>query len=174
VIAAAVVYAALVLAFAASARWLSREHVTAHIAFVIAGAVIAAVAPSPPAGTAVEIKAVAEVTLALILFHDAAQVRPRQIDADRGLVLRLLLVGLPLTVVVGFLAARVVFPAMPVMVALLLAAALAPTDASLGAATVLNPVVPVRVRRALNVESGLNDGLITPVVLFAIAAAAGE
>ena len=67
-------------------------------------------------------KAVAEVTLALILFHDAAQVRPRQIDADRGLVLRLLLVGLPLTVVVGFLAARVVFPAMPVMVALLLAA----------------------------------------------------
>ena len=63
---------------------------------------------------------------------------------------------------------------MPVMVALLLAAALAPTDAGLGAATVLNPVVPVRIRRALNVESGLNDGLITPVVLFAIAAAAGE
>ena len=86
----------------------------------------------------------------------------------------MLLVGLPLTVVVGFLAARVVFPAMPVMLALLLAAALAPTDAGLGAATVLNPVGPVRVRRALNVESGLNDGLITPVVLFAIAAAAGE
>jgi len=174
VTAAAVVYAALVLVFAASARWLSRVHVTAPIAFVIAGAVIAAVVPSSTAGAAGEIKAVAEVTLALILFHDAAQVRPRQIDADRGLVLRLLLVGLPLTVVVGFLAARVVFPAMPVMVALLLAAALAPTDAGLGAATVLNPVVPVRVRRALNVESGLNDGLITPVVLFAIAAAAGE
>ena len=67
-----------------------------------------------------------------------------------------------------------VFPAMPVMVGLLLAAALAPTDAGLGAATVLNPVVPVRVRRVLNVESGLNDGLITPVVLFAIAAVAGE
>jgi NhaP-type Na+/H+ or K+/H+ antiporter len=63
---------------------------------------------------------------------------------------------------------------MPVMVALFLAAALAPTDAGLGAATVLNPVVPVRIRRTLNVESGLNDGLITPVVLFAIAAAAGE
>lgn len=60
------------------------------------------------------------------------------------------------------------------MVALLLAVALAPTGAGLGAATVLNPVVPVRVRRALNVESGLNDGLVSPVVLFAIAAAAGE
>ena len=160
--AAAVVYAALVLVFAASARWLSRVHITAPIAFVIAGAVIAAAVPSSTVGTAGDIKAVAEVTLALILFHDAAQVRPRQIDADRGLVLRLLLVGLPLTVVVGFLAARVVFPAMPVMLALLLAAALAPTDAGLGAATVLNPVVPVRVRRVLNVESGLNDGLITP------------
>ena len=117
---------------------------------------------------------VAELTLALILFHDAAQVPPRQIEADRGLVLRLLLVGLPLTVPIGFLAARMVFPAMPVMMALLLAAASAPTDACLGAATVLNPVVPVRIRRALNVESGLNDGLITTVVLFAIAAAAGE
>ena len=60
------------------------------------------------------------------------------------------------------------------MMALLLAAALAPTDAGLGAPTVLNPVVPTRVRRALNVESGLNDGLATPVVLFAIAAIAGE
>ena len=57
---------------------------------------------------------------------------------------------------------------------LLLAAAVAPTDAGLGAATVLNPVVPVRVRRMLNVESGLNDGLCTPFVLFAIAALAGE
>jgi sodium/hydrogen antiporter len=70
--------------------------------------------------------------------------------------------------------ARVLFPDLPVMMALLLAAALAPTDAGLGAPTVLNPVVPTRIRRALNVESGLNDGLATPVVLFAIAAIAGE
>ncbi len=167
-------YAALLLAFAASARWLSKVHVTAPIAFVVAGGVIAAVVPSATVGTGGDIKVIAEVTLALILFHDAAQVRPRQIEADRGLVLRLLLIGLPLTVLVGFLSARLMFPAMPVMVALFLAAALAPTDAGLGAATVLNPVVPVRVRRVLNVESGLNDGLVTPVVLFAIAALAGE
>ena len=63
---------------------------------------------------------------------------------------------------------------MPAMMLLLLAASVAPTDAGLGAATVLNPVVPVRVRRMLNVESGLNDGLCTPFVLFAIAALAGE
>ena len=174
VTAVAVVFAALVLAFSASAGWLSRVYVTAPIAFVVAGAVISAVTSSASVDAAEGTKVVAEVTLALILFHDAAQVRPRQIEAERGWVVRLLLVGLPLTVIFGFLAARVLFPAMPVMVALLLAAALAPTDAGLGAATVLNPVVPVRIRRALNVESGLNDGLVTPVVLFAIAAAAGE
>ena len=106
--AAAVVFAALVVAFAAWARGLRRVFVTAPIAFVIAGAVISAVTPPPTADTAVEIKAVAEVTLALILFHDAAQVRPRQIDADRGLVVRLLLVGLPLTVLAGFVGARLV------------------------------------------------------------------
>ena len=171
---AAAVFAALVLGFAVTARWLSRVYVTAPITFVAAGAVISAVTPSMAADVTEFVKVLAEVTLALILFHDAAQVRPRQIEADRGSILRLLLVGLPLTVLIGFLAARVVFPAMPVMIALLLAAALSPTDAGLGAATVLNPVVPVRVRRTLNVESGLNDGLVTPVVLFAIAAAAGE
>ena len=171
---AAAVFAALVLGFAVTARWLSRVYVTAPITFVAAGAVISAVTPSATADVTEFVKVLAEVTLALILFHDAAQVRPRQIEADRGSILRLLLVGLPLTVLIGFLAARVVFPAMPVMIALLLAAALSPTDAGLGAATVLNPVVPVRVRRTLNVESGLNDGLVTPVVLFAIAAAAGE
>ena len=169
---AAAVFAALVLGFAVTARWLSRVYVTAPITFVAAGAVISAVTPSTTARVAEVVKVVAEVTLALILFHDAAQVRPRQIEADRGLILRLLLVGLPLTVLFGFLAARVAFPAMPVMIALLLAAALSPTDAGLGAATVLNPVV--QIRRTLNVESGLNDGLVTPVVLFAIAAAAGE
>jgi NhaP-type Na+/H+ or K+/H+ antiporter len=174
VTAAAVVFSILVLAFVATAHGLGRAYVTAPIAFVAAGAVLSMAVPLPVEGTAVEVRAVAEVTLALILFHDAAQVRPRQIEGDRGLVIRLLLVGLPLTVVTGFLGARLMFPAMPVMVALLLAAALAPTDAGLGAATVLNPVVPVRVRRVLNVESGLNDGLITPVVLFAIAAIAGE
>jgi NhaP-type Na+/H+ or K+/H+ antiporter len=171
---AAAIFAALVLGFAVTARWLSRVYVTAPITFVAAGVVISAVAPATTADVAEVVKVVAEVTLALILFHDAAQVRPRQIEADRGLILRLLLVGLPLTVLLGFLAARLAFPAMPVMIALLLASALSSTDAGLGAATVLNPVVPVRIRRTLNVESGLNDGLVTPVVLFSIAAAAGE
>lgn len=174
VICAVVVFTVLALAFTAWSRGLSRVFVTAPIVFVVAGGVVAAVAGSPSPDAVVQIKVVAEAALALTLFHDAAQVRPRQIGAERGLVSRLLFVGLVLTILVGFAGATLLFPAMPVVVALFLAAALAPTDAGLGAATVLNPVVPVRVRRVLNVESGLNDGLATPVVLFAIAAIAGE
>ena len=89
-----------------------RVYVTAPIAFAVPGAVISAAVLSSTADTAGEIRAVAEVTSALILFRDTAQIRPRQIDADRGLVVRLLLVGLPLALVVGY-RGKGVFPAMP-------------------------------------------------------------
>lgn len=169
-----VVFALVVLLFAAFARGLSRLYVTAPLAFVAIGGFLSVAARDAQVDDVAAVTRVAEVTLALILFHDAAQVRPRQIADERGTVARLLLIGLPLTIGLGFLTARLVFPEMPVALALLLAAALAPTDAGLGAATVLNPVVPVRIRRLLNVESGLNDGLSTPVVLVAIATLAGE
>lgn len=164
----AVVFATLVVAIGLASRRLARLYITAPIAFVGAGVLIGLVLDYTAGQEAGLV--VAEATLALVLFHDAAQVRPRQIARERGLALRLLLVGLPLTVLAGFVAARALLPELSWPMALLLAAALAPTDASLGAATVLNPVVPVRVRRLLNVESGLNDGLATPVVIFAIAA----
>jgi NhaP-type Na+/H+ or K+/H+ antiporter len=171
---AVVVFLVLVLAFAVTARALGRIDVTAPMAFVAAGALLSVGLPDLGESARQALTVLTELTLALILFHDAAQVRPRQITADRGLMARLLLVGLPLTIAAGWLLGRVVFPGMPALMLLLLAAAVAPTDAGLGAATVLNPVVPVRVRRMLNVESGLNDGLSTPFVLFSIAALAGE
>jgi NhaP-type Na+/H+ or K+/H+ antiporter len=170
---AVVVFAALVLGFAAVTRGLGRLSITAPIMFLAVGAALAAVSPFDAETLRGPLTVLAEVTLALILFHDASQVRPREIMADPGPPARLLLVGLPLTILLGYGLAVLMFPEMPLMFALLLAATLAPTDAGLGAATVLNPVVPVRVRRLLNVESGLNDGLATPVVLFAIAAIAG-
>lgn len=171
---AAVLFAVLVLGFTSVGAALGRRLITAPLAFVAVGAVLGfAVGPIDESLTA-EIKLVAEVTLVLILFHDAAQVRPKEIGSDGGLYARLLLIGFPLTILLGYLIARVLFPGLPLMMALLLAVALAPTDAGLGAPTVLNPVVPTRVRRALNVESGLNDGLATPLVLFTIAVIAGQ
>ena len=170
--AAVAVFALLVIVFVSQSARLGRAHLTGPIVFVVAGVVVGlSMSGAVDGGTS---RAIAEVTLALTLFHDAAQLQPRDVRGDSFFTGRLLLVGLPLTIGAGYLVARGLFPEVGIWLALLLAATLAPTDAGLGAATVLNPVVPVRVRRILNVESGLNDGLATPVVLFAVAMAAGS
>jgi NhaP-type Na+/H+ or K+/H+ antiporter len=166
------VFALLVILFVSLSARIGRAYLTGPIIFIVAGAVLGRTIVSGDADSTV-IRSIAEVTLALMLFHDASQLQPRELRGDSGITLRLLLVGLPLTMGGGYLLARGLFPDIGIWLALLLAAALTPTDAGLGAATVLNPVVPVRVRRILNVESGLNDGLATPVVLFAVAVAAG-
>ena len=108
-----------------------------------------------------------------VLFADASLVSPRQFRRDLGMYARLLGVGLPLTVALGTVAAVVVLD-LDWWAALLIGAALAPTDAALGATVMSNPRVPSKVRRVLNVESGLNDGIATPIVLVAIAGVAVE
>jgi NhaP-type Na+/H+ or K+/H+ antiporter len=119
------------------------------------------------------VRLLAEVTLVWVLFGDAAGVRPRALRSDLGTYVRLLGIGLPLTVGLGLLLA-VLLLGMDGWTALLLGAALAPTDAALGSAVVADPVVPARIRRILNVESGLNDGIVTPVVLLAISEVAAH
>ena len=121
------------------------------------------------------IKVIAEVTLVWVLFADASRVRITDLRADGGRYLRLLALGLPLTIALGAVAAAVVL-GVDLWYALLLGAALAPTDAALGSAVMADRRIPRRVRQTLNVESGLNDGIATPVVILAlagIAAAAG-
>jgi NhaP-type Na+/H+ or K+/H+ antiporter len=113
-----------------------------------------------------------EVTLVWVLFSDAARVRVTDLGKDLGRYARLLGIGLPLTVVLGWVLALWLVPGMNVWLALLVAAALAPTDAALGVPVVTNPAVPSRVRRLITVESGLNDGIATPLVVVAIAGAA--
>ena len=123
-----------------------------------------------PANPSTEsVRLVASLTLALILFADASTVKLRQAESDVGLPLRLLGIGLPLTMALGAVVARVVFPSISWPEAALIAAILAPTDAALGVAVVTNPMVPLRIRRALNIESGLNDGIATPFVTVFLA-----
>ena len=154
---------------------LQRAGLTAPIVFITAGFVFAegldildlAVEPHL-------VKVIAEVTLVWVLFADASLVSPRQFRRDLGMYVRLLGVGLPLTVALGTAAALVVLD-VEVWAALLIGAALAPTDAALGATVMSNPCCPRRrIRRALNVESGLNDGIATPIVLVAIAGVAAN
>lgn len=116
-------------------------------------------------------KIIAEVTLAWVLFADASRVRLSDLREDFGPYLRLLAVGLPLTTALGTAAAAALLGVSP-WYALLVGAALAPTDAALGSAVMSDRRVPYQVRQTLNVESGLNDGIATPVVTVALAAIA--
>lgn len=119
------------------------------------------------------IRLLAELTLALVLFTDAARITLRPLKHDYHLPLRLLGIGFPLTMVAGAVAARLLFPEFSVWEAMLLGVLLAPTDAALGQIVVSSTQVPVRIRQALNVESGLNDGLAVPALLIALSLAGG-
>jgi NhaP-type Na+/H+ or K+/H+ antiporter len=120
-------------------------------------------------GSVVEVSA--EATLALVLFSDASRIDLGQLGRTVGVPLRLLGIGLPLTILLGAVAAAVVFGQLTVAEAVILAIVLAPTDAALGQAVVTEPRVPERIRQGLNVESGLNDGICVPLLFAAVAAA---
>ncbi len=113
------------------------------------------------------VQLVAEITLVLVLFSDASRVKLRELMQNYALPARMLLIGMPLTILLGSLVAQWVSPDAPWMVALFIAAVLTPTDAALGQAVVNSPKVPLRLRQSINVESGLNDGLALPVVMIA-------
>jgi NhaP-type Na+/H+ or K+/H+ antiporter len=168
------IIAGLVFAWGTLSARLERFDMTAPIAFTAAGLLLTH-GPLTPLGVAPSaelVKVLAEITLALVLFSDASRIGLHHLRADLGLCLRLLGVGLPLTIGLGTLLALALPGVTSIWIALLIGAALAPTDAALGAGMMVNPAVPARIRRLINVESGLNDGIATPVVTVAIAGAA--
>jgi NhaP-type Na+/H+ or K+/H+ antiporter len=119
------------------------------------------------------LRLLAELTLAMVLFTDAANADFSIVRRNLGLPERPLLVGLPLTILLGFLFATIVFPSLETLELALLAAMLAPTDAALGKPVVTNRTVPPVTREALNLESGLNDGICVPIVVLLLGLAVG-
>ncbi len=115
-----------------------------------------------------------EVTLVLVLFTDAARIDTRILRRSHELPIRMLTVALPLTVLAGVAVSLALFGDLGFWTAALIAAVLAPTDAALAQVVVSSPTVPVRVRQAINVDSGLNDGIVLPLVTVLAALAAGE
>lgn len=109
---------------------------------------------------------VAELTLVIVLFIDASRIDLPLLLREHTIPVRLLGIGLPLTLVSGTAAAMLLFGEFSVWEAALIATILAPTDAALGQAVVSSPKVPVRIRQSLNVESGLNDGIVLPLVML--------
>jgi sodium/hydrogen antiporter len=123
------------------------------------------------ASTGSIVKVLAEATLALVLFSDAARIDLRQLRSTVGVPIRLLGIGLPLTILLGAVAAALVLGQLTIAEAVILSVVLAPTDAALGQAVVTEPRVPARIRQGLNVESGLNDGICVPLLFAAVALA---
>ena len=116
-----------------------------------------------------------EIALALVLFTDSARINLSALRRNEGLPLRLLGIGMPLTIALGTATAALLLTDLSFWEAAIVGTVLAPTDAALGQAVVSNPRVPARIRQALNVEAGLNDGLSVPfLALFLILAVEEE
>ena len=151
---------------------LARADLTAPIVFIIVGALLAWVGLVDGPEESAALTPLVEVTLVWVLFSDAARLPLHELRHDVGRYARLLGIGLPLTVLLGWALSEWFWPELGLWLALFVGAALAPTDAALGVPVVTNPVVPSRIRQLITVESGLNDGIATPVVMVAIAGAA--
>lgn len=169
-------FAILMAVYAAFAPLLARWSITMPMVFVVLGATLGTygldVLPIRP--DAENVKRLTEATLAILLFADASTLNLKRIQRDVQLPARLLAICLPLTIALGALVAFFEFPGQGLGFALLLGTILAPTDAALGLPIFTNPRVPVRIRRALNVESGLNDGIATPFMTLFIAMAVAQ
>jgi NhaP-type Na+/H+ or K+/H+ antiporter len=172
-----VVLASVVFAFGLVSRRLEGTVITAPIVFVAAGVVLG------PAGLGLvefrlddhAVLLLGEIALALLLFTDAARIDISALRQNQGLPLRFLGIGMPLTIAFGTATAALLLTDLSFWEAAIVGTVLAPTDAALGQAVVSNPRVPARVRQALNVEAGLNDGLSVPfVALFLVLAVEEE
>jgi sodium/hydrogen antiporter len=170
------VLAVVVFAFGLVSRRLEGTIITAPLLFVVAGVVLS------PAGFGVAefaldehtVLLLGEIALAVVLFTDAAQTNLRALRQNEALPLRLLGIGMPLTIALGAGAAALLLTDLTFWEAAIVGTVLAPTDAALGQAVVSNPRVPARLRQALNVEAGLNDGLSVPFLALFLTLAEAE
>jgi NhaP-type Na+/H+ or K+/H+ antiporter len=170
---ALVVAAAVIAGYAAVSRRLANTPITAPIVFVLAGFLLGAQGLGWLKFSFDEhgVSLLAEATLVVVLFTDASRIDLRALRREYSVPVRLLSIGLPLTIVAGAIVGALILPGVSLAEAAVLAIVLAPTDAALGQAVVTDARLPSRIRQALNVESGLNDGLCVPLLTIMIAIA---
>ena len=171
-----VIVAAVFLVYAVFSRRLDGTPLTATMVFVGAGLLFSSQGFDWLHVTIDQqgVQLLAEATLSVVLFTDASRIDLHALRHEYGLPARLLGVGLPLTIVAGSIVGALLFPSMSWAEVAVLAVVLAPTDAALGQAVVTDEGLPSRIRQALNIESGLNDGLCVPLLAIALAVAQAE
>ncbi|KZL09411.1 K(+)/H(+) antiporter NhaP2 [Pseudovibrio axinellae] len=157
---------AVVFLYSVTSRWLEQKPVNGALLFCIIGFLLGndGLQWFQVKLNNETIKTLAELALAIVLFTDAANTNLKVLKENIDLPRRLLLFGLPLTILLGIGAGLALLPGLPVIEVAILAALLAPTDAALGKAVVTDPAVPPKIRGTLNAESGLNDGICVPIV----------
>ena len=162
------ILALFVFAYSTVGAGIERSPVSGPILFTLFGVAVG------PAGLDLlslhasqeDVRTLAEYTLALVLFTDASRANLKVLGSSLRLPQRLLLLGLPLTILFGVAAGWLLFRETSWIELALLATMLAPTDAALGKAVISDQRVPSVIREGLNVESGLNDGICVPVLLL--------
>jgi NhaP-type Na+/H+ or K+/H+ antiporter len=167
---------AILLAWALVAGRLARWSITAPLAMVVAG--VALTAGSNPVFTidleTSSFEHTVEVVLAILLFVDATETPGGIFGREPKLTARLLGVALPMTLLAALGVGFLLLPGTGFWMLAVLATVVVPTDFAPAAALIRDRRVPARLRDLLNVESGLNDGLIAPIFLFCLAAAKAQ
>ena len=164
------IFIGLVFLFGLVSKWVVGTIITAPIVFTAVPLVLVLVYPEQFEAV-LHIKSlvlIGEIALALILFADATRINIRRLVYSAYLPARLLGIGLPLTILLGMLVGRLLFPNLLLWETAILAVILAPTDSGVGNVIVNSPRIPERIRQALSVESGLNDGIIVPILTLFI------
>ncbi len=172
-----VAFLALIFLFSLIARRTQSSLISGPMVFTGAGILLYFLSQRPELGGPTSMAGltnpifllVGELTLAVVLFSDATHISFRQIRQENRLAIRLLAIGMPLTILAGAIAAVLVISGAPIWEAAILAVILAPTDASLGTAIFNSKLIPLNIRQALTVEAGLNDGLSMPFLVLFIA-----
>jgi NhaP-type Na+/H+ or K+/H+ antiporter len=171
-----IIVGVVVLLYAVAAERVARSVVTGPMIFTAIGLAI-----GPKGLDLVDIsfadpsvESLLNTTLAVVLFVDATHIDVRMLRRNASTPARLLLIGFPAMLVVGFVVGIGIFPGVSVVAVAAIATILAPTDAALGQAVITNPKVPLGIRQSLSVESGLNDGLALPVLLTVVAVSVAE
>ncbi len=167
------IIAAAVLGVSGVSSRLTNTSFTPAMAFVLIGLIVGPLVINGVTGatTGGAVRRLAEATLAVVLFADASRIKLRVLRREYAVPLRLLAIGLPLTIIAGAVLAVAMFTHLSTAEAVVLAVLLAPTDAALGQTVVTAPRLPSRIRQGLNVESGLNDGICVPLLLIVLAVA---
>jgi NhaP-type Na+/H+ or K+/H+ antiporter len=167
------IVALFIFTYSLVAGRVERSVISGPMIFVIAGFLLGPFSLGWVTGDATrsDLRTLADLTLALILFIDAANTDLGVLKREFRIPSRMLIIGLPGVILFGFGLAVLMFEGLSLYAAAILATMLAATDAALGKAVITNKDVPARLREGLNVESGLNDGICVPIVLFFVALA---